>query len=80
MTISEAVTQRLKQLLKEKGMTLYQLEKKTCVSHDTVKSIVKGKTKGVSLRTLVNLTEGLNMTVSEFLDSDLFDYSNLDID
>ena len=80
MTISEAVTQRLKQLLKEKGMTLYQLEKKTCVSHDTVKSIVKGKTKGVSLRTLVNLAEGLDMTVSEFLDSDLFDYSNLDID
>ena len=80
MTISEAVTIRLKQLLQEKGLSQYQLEKRTCVSHDTVKSICKGKTKGVSLRTLVNLAEGLDMTVSEFLDSELFDYNNLDID
>lgn len=80
MKICEAVTIRLRQLLQEKHMTQYQLEKRSCVSHDTVKSIVKSKTKGVTLRTLVNLAEGLDMTVSEFLDSDLFDYANLEID
>lgn len=78
--ISEAVALRIKELLKEKGITQYRLERKMGLSHDTVKSIMKGKTRGVNLKTVLVISEGLDMTASEFLDSELFLYGNLNID
>ncbi len=61
-------------------MTQYKLERKACLSHDTIKSIMKGKAKGVNLKTLVYIADGFDMTVAEFLNCDLFLYENLDID
>ncbi len=79
MNISQAVASRIRELLNEKGLTQYRLEQKACLSHDTVKSIMKGKAKGVNLRTLVSIADGFEMTVSEFLNSELFKYDNLDL-
>ena len=78
--ISEAVTIRLKELLDERGLSVYKLERRSAVSHDTLKSIMKGKTKGVNLKTLIALSDGLAITVSEFLNSELFSYDNLNMD
>ncbi|HCS94328.1 MAG TPA: transcriptional regulator [Clostridiales bacterium] len=78
--ISEAVTIRLKELLDERGLSVYKLERRSAVSHDTLKSIMKGKTKGVNLKTLIALSDGLGITVSEFLNSELFSYDNLNMD
>ncbi len=79
MNISYAVALRIKFLLKEKGLTQYKLEHKSCLSHDTVKSIMKGKAKGVNLKTLIAIADGFDMHVSEFLSSELFEYDNLNI-
>ena len=78
--ISKAVALRVKELLKERSITQYRLEQKMGLSHETVKSIMKGKTKGVNLKTVVIISEGLNITVSEFLNSELFSYENLNIE
>ena len=78
--ISEAVTIRLKELVDERGLSVYKLERRSAVSHDTLKSIMKGKTKGVNLKTLIALSDGLGITVSEFLNSELFSYDNLNMD
>ena len=80
MTISQAVAYRIYQLLQEKGLTQYKLEQKACLSHDTLKSIMKGKAKGVNLKTVIAIAEGFGINVYEFLDSDLFLYNNLDMD
>ena len=80
MNISSAVAKRIKELLLEKNMTQYKLERKACLSHDTIKSIMKGKAKGVNLKTLVYIADGFDMTVAEFLNCDLFLYENLDSD
>ena len=80
MNISQAVALRIKELLKEKQLTQYRLEHKACLSHDTVKSIMKGKAKGVNLKTLIAISDGFGMTVSEFLQSELFLYDNLNMD
>ena len=80
MNISQAVALRIKELLKEKGLTQYRLEQNACLSHDTVKSIMKGKAKGVNLKTLIAISDGFAITVSEFLKSDLFLYENLNMD
>lgn len=79
MEISEAVTSRVKELLKEKNLTQYKLEHNACISHETLKSIMKGKTKGVNLKTLIAISDGFGMKVCEFLNSPLFDYDNLNM-
>lgn len=80
MTISKAVSIRINELLKENKMTQYKLEQKTGISHDTIKSIMKGKAKGVNLKTVIAIADGFDMTVHEFLNNDLFFYNNLDMD
>lgn len=80
MNISQAVAMRIRELLKEKQMSQYKLERKACLSHDTVKSIMKGKAKGVNLKTLIFISDGFEMTVSDFLNSNLFLYNNLMMD
>ena len=79
MNISEAVAIRIRELLKEKKITQYKLEQNSCLSHDTVKSIMKGKAKGVNLKTVIAIADGFGMTVCEFLDSELFSYDNLNM-
>lgn len=80
MNLSQAVAERIRELLKLQELTLYKLERRACLSHDTLKSIMKGKAKGVNLKTLVSIADGFGMTVSQFLDSDLFLYDNLNLD
>lgn len=79
MYLSKAVALRISELLREKNMTQYRLERKACISHDTVKSIMKGKAKGVNLKTVVEIADGFDMSVSEFLDSEYFNYNNLSL-
>ena len=80
LNISEAVALRTKELLKEKNLSQYRLEQNMGLSHETVKSIMKGKTRGVNLKTVLVLSEGFKMTVADFLNSDLFLYGNMFID
>ena len=80
MNISQAVALRIRQLLQENNLTQYRLEHNACLSHETVKSIMKGKAKGVNLKTLISIADGFGMTISEFLNSDLFLYDNLNLD
>lgn len=80
MSISQAVTARIKELLVKKGLTQYRLEQNAGLSHDTLKSIMKGKTNGVNLKTLILISDGFGITVSEFLNSDLFLYDNLNME
>ena len=80
MNISQAVALRIEELLIKKNMSQYNLEHKACLSHETIKSIMKGKTKGVNLKTIISISDGFGISVSEFLDTDLFKYNNLNID
>ena len=80
MTISKAVAIRINELLKENKISQYRLEQIAGISHDTVKSIMKGKAKGVNLKTVISIADGFGLTVSEFLNNDLFLYNNLDMD
>lgn len=80
MNISKAVAMRIAELLKAQGLTQYRLEQKACLSHDTIKSIMKGKAKGVNLKTVIAIADGFGMSVSEFLDCELFAYDTLNMD
>lgn len=80
MNISGAVAERIRELIKENGLTLYRFERKAGIAHDTLKSIMKGKAKGVNLKTCMIIAKGFNMNVWEFLDSEIFKYENISFD
>ena len=41
---------------------------------------MKGKAKGVNLKTCMIIAKGFNMNVWEFLDSEIFKYENISFD
>lgn len=80
MTVNDAVVNRVKQLLKEKNMSQYRLEQLSGIQHGHMQWIMSGKSKTVTLSTVMMLAYGFGMTVVEFLDNDMFLYENLNIE
>lgn len=79
-SLNEAIVERLCHYMNECNLTQYKLAKLSSVPFPTVKSIMQRRTKDISLKTLILLSNGLGITVDRFLDSDLFKIENLDID
>lgn len=79
MNICTAVGLRICNLLEEKKMTLYRLEQKSGILHGTMMCIINERNKNITLKTVMQLAKGFDMTLLEFLDDKLFDLDKLDI-
>ncbi len=80
MNICKAVGLRISNLLLEKKMTLYRLEQKSGILHGTMMCIMNERNKNVTLKTIMQLARGFDMTLLEFLDDKLFIEENIDLD
>ncbi len=80
MTVNDAVAKRVIGLLSEKKMTQYRLEQLSGIQHGHMQWIMSGKSKTVTLSTVLRLANGFGMTVLEFLDNDMFLFENLDVE
>lgn len=80
MNVCQAVSYRIKALLKEKEMNQYQLEKASGILHGTMDCIVKVKNKTVTLSTIMMIARGFNMSFIEFLNDDIFLSDELEIE
>lgn len=80
MNICKAVGLRISNLLNEKDMTLYRLEQNSGILHGTMMCIMNERNKNVTLKTIMQLARGFNMTLIEFLDDKLFTNKDLEID
>ena len=78
MELNEAVSQRLSELLTERSMTQYQLFMKSGVPKSTISNIINCTYPSVKLRVIHEICQGLDMTVTEFFDSPLFNETNLE--
>ena len=78
MKRNEAVSQRLQELLKERGMTQYQLSMKSGVPKSTIGNVVNCMYDSVKLRIIHELCQGMNLNVSEFFNSPMFEEENLE--
>ena len=65
---SKILINRILQLCKSRGMTLYQLSKMSGVSHSTLDNFINRKTFNPRIKTLHKIATAFNMTVAEFLD------------
>lgn len=80
MTVNDAVVKRIASLLAEKKMTQYRLEQLSGIQHGHMQWIMSGKSKTVTLSTVMMLANGFGMTVVEFLNDDMFLYENLEVE
>lgn len=78
MQLKEAVSQRLVELLTEKGMTQYQLYMRSGVPKSTIGNVVNCVYDSVKLRVLHELCQGLGIGLNDFFQSPLFDENNLE--
>lgn len=78
MKLSQAVAERIRNILKEKNISQYRLEKEINMPHNTLKSLMKATNSGVNLRTVFQVACGLNMSIAEFFDDKIFDRENFD--
>lgn len=73
MQLSDATRYRIKELLKEKDMKLFDLSKAAGVALPTISDFLKNDTKNLRMDTLLHICEGFNMTLKDFFDNDVFD-------
>lgn len=78
MQLNQAISMRLSELLKERSMTQYQLFSKSGVPKSTIHNIIKCSYDSVKLRIIHEICQGLEISISEFFQSPLFDEVNLD--
>ena len=69
---------RLVELLRERGMTQYQLYMKSGLPKSTIGNIVNCQYDSMKLRVIHEMCQGLNINISDFFNSPLFDESNLE--
>lgn len=72
MNVCQAVAQRVRNLLAEKGISQYRLEQKSGILHGSLACIMKGRNKTVNLNTVYMLARGFDMTLIDFLNDPLF--------
>lgn len=80
MKISSAVALRVSNILRERKMSFYKLEKDIGIPHNTMKTLMRETNKSVNLRTVMQIAKGLGITVAEFFDDPIFEREDLEID
>ena len=80
MTVNDAVATRISKLLREKGMSQYRLEQESGIQHGSMQCIMNGRNKTVTLSTVILLAKGFNMTLTEFLQDEIFSSEDLEIE
>ena len=78
MQLNEAVSARLKELLRVRNMTQYQLYIKSGVPKSSIGNIVNCAYDSVKLRVIHEICQGLEINISDFFDSSYFDETNLE--
>ncbi len=79
MTVAEALSVRLTELMGEKHLTAYRLSMLTGVNQTTIADIKKKRNNSVNLRIIFELCQGLGIEIVEFFDSPLFKTDNIDV-
>lgn len=80
MKLSTAVATRIGNILREKQMSQYRLEKIIAMPHNTMKTLMGARNSSVNLKTIMQIIGGLEMTAAEFFADPIFERDDLEID
>ena len=80
MNLNRAFALRLSNILVERKMSKYRLEKETGITHSALRYIFNEVNVDVKFSTIVKVCTALDMTLTEFFDDELFILDNLDVE
>ena len=80
MNLNRAFAIRLTNLLNEKHISKYRLEKETGLSHSALRYIFNEVNTDVKFSTIAKVCDVLDVSLKDFFDDDIFKLENLDID
>ena len=72
MNITEAVKKRFEELCYKNNLNFCKLASISGVPYTTVKSIFYNKSQNPGIATIKKLCDGLNITITEFFDTEYF--------
>lgn len=72
MLIKEAIVKHLQDICRQRNMKYNELATVSGVTPSTVYSLMDASRKDLSVITLKKLCDGLDMTITEFFDGELF--------
>ena len=73
MTIGEACRIRIQELCNEKGITLNKFAIISGITQSTLNNIVSGRNKSTTLSTVKKICDGIDISISDFFKSKIFD-------
>ena len=77
MTVAEALSKRLIQLMEERNMTAYRLSMLSGVNQTTIADIKKMRNTAVNVRIIFELCQGLGIDLAEFFSDSVFNNDNI---
>jgi len=80
MNLNKAFAYRLTQLLNEKRLSKYRLEKESGITHSALRYIFNEVNKDVKFSTIVKVCNVLNISLQEFFNDEVFDIKKLDFE
>ena len=79
MKLNKAFASRVREILKEKGMTQYKLAQKTGLYHSTMTDILNCKYETPNFTNMALIIKALDMSMTEFFDTEFFNFDKLEI-
>lgn len=73
MTVKEAVEKRILQLCEEKNIAVNSLANAAGMAPSTIYSMLNEKSQNPGIVSIKKICDGIDISVREFFDSDLFD-------
>lgn len=80
MTLNKAFALKVSNLLNERKISKYKLEKETGITHSALRYIFNEVNQDVKFSTICKVVNFFNLSLSEFFADPLFDLSNLDFE
>ena len=79
MSTKEAVAARIRELCSERNIAINELANIAGIAPSTIYSMLNEKSKNPGVVTVKQICDGLEITVRQFFDSDLFDETEQEI-
>lgn len=72
MKINEAISRKLLKICKEKKFSVNKLATICCLTQSTVQNLIECNSKNPKLLTIVRICDGLDISLTEFFDDEIF--------
>lgn len=78
MNITQSIAKRIKECIKQKHITQYELFKRTGVPQTTISMIINNKINSILITTIYQLCIGLEIELSDFFDVKYLKLENIE--